>query len=94
MKDNKLKYPQVTQIQVDLWLVDPVTQAYKTCLETGAEAIGCKIGESGFLDLSNNDLSMNRTHSALGQKLMLESMSKFNDILIGAEMIEVPKYEG
>lgn len=78
---------------MDLWLEDPVTQAYKTCLETGAAQIGRQLGEGVFIDKSNNDLSMNKTHSAIGQKLTLEGMSKFFDILSRADMIEEPKNE-
>jgi hypothetical protein len=76
---------------VELWLADPVTQAYKTCLETGAAKIGRQLGEGDFIDTSNNDLSMNKIHSAIGQKLMLEAMSDFFDILSQADMIEVSK---
>jgi len=76
---------------VDLWLVNPVTQAYKTCLETRAAYIGRQIGEGVFIDKSNNNLSMNQTHSAIGQKLTLEGMSKFFDILSRADMIEDTK---
>jgi hypothetical protein len=70
-----------------------VTQAYKTCLETSAESIGRKIAKGEFIDKSNNDLSMNQTHSAIGQKLILESMVNFNTILTGANMIELTKEE-
>ena len=87
------KYPRVSQVQVDLWLMDPVTQAYKVCLETGAETTGRRISKGEFIDISNNDLSMNQIHEAIGQKLALEVMSKFNDVLIRANMIEVPKDE-
>ncbi len=76
---------------MDLWLVNPVTQAYKTCLETGAAKIGQQLGEGVFLDESNNDLSMNQTHSAIRQKLTLEAMSEFFDILSLADMIEESK---
>ena len=78
---------------MELWLENPVTKAYKTCLETGAARISLHLGEGGFIDPSNNDLSMNKIHSAIGQKLTLEGMSKFFDILSRADMIEVPKDE-
>lgn len=93
MKDKKDKYPRVSQVQVDLWLVDPVTQAYKVCLETGAATIGVKLGEGEFINHSNNDLSMNQIHGAIGQKTALEGMSEFSDILNRADMIEVPNDE-
>lgn len=76
---------------MDLWLVDPVTQAYKTCLETGAAKIGRQLGEGEFNDSSNNDLSMNQINCAIGQKLTLEGMAKFSDILHRANMIKWTK---
>ena len=87
------KYPRVTQVQVDLWLVDPVTKAYLTCLQTSRTSIQSKISSGEYLDLSNNDRSMNRTCNALGHCQALDSMSKFDDILTSADMIEVPKDE-
>lgn len=90
MKD---KYPRVTQIQVDLWLVDPVTKAYLACLQSSHKGFHDKIGSGVFIDSLNNDLSMNKTHKALGSKETLEFMSDFEAVLVAGEMIEVPKNE-
>lgn len=83
------KYKRVTQVQVDLWLADPVTQAFKTCLQTSCEGVKAKLGAGEYIDSSNNDLSMNSIHSARGWAESLEAMSNFESILNKAEMIEV-----
>ncbi len=87
------KYPRVTQIQVDLWLVDPVTKAYLTCLQTSSKKLQDDIGSGKYLDSSNNDLSMNKIHKATGWREALDSMSQFDNILRAGQMIEVPKDE-
>jgi hypothetical protein len=86
---NKDKYPRVTQVQVDLWLVDPVTQAYLTCLKTTEELIDKKLTSGQCFDFENNDFSMNQVSEAMGAKQMLSSMANFNDVLNVAEMVEV-----
>ena len=92
--ENKDKYPRVTQAQVELWLADPVTQAYKTCLRTNSETVKAKLGAGEYIDSFNNDLSMNKIHSASGWSEALDAMGNFESILSKAEMIEVPKNEG
>lgn len=78
---------------MDLWLADPVTQAFKTCLQTSCETVKTKLSEGEYIDSSNNDLSMNQIHSASGWSEALEAMSNFESILSKAEMIEVSKNE-
>jgi len=78
---------------VDLWLTDPVTQAFKTCLLTNRETVQAKLSAGEYIDSSNNDLSMNQIHSANGWSKALEAMSNFESILSKAEMIEVSKNE-
>ena len=74
-------------------MTDPVTQAFKTCLLTSCEAVQAKLGAGDYIDLSNNDLSMNQISSARGWAESLEAMSNFESILSKAEMIEVSKNE-
>ena len=80
-------------MQVDLWLVDPVTQAYLTCLNTTEGLIDKKMTSGQCFDFTNNDYSMNQVSEAMGAKQMLSSMANFQDVLKVAEMIEVPKNE-
>ena len=79
---------------MDLWLTDPVTQAYLTCLKTSAEVVELKIDNGDYIDASNNDLSMNQIHSAMGWKKAINAMSNFENILKTAKMVEVAKDEG
>ena len=74
---------------MDLWLADPVTQAFKTCLQTSRDSVKANLGDGSYIDSSNNDLSMNQIHSARGWAESLEAMSNFESILNKAEMIEV-----
>ena len=52
-----------------------------------------KIGSGDYIDPSNNDLSMNQTHSVLGWVNAVNAMSEFNNILNTGNMIEVSKNE-
>ena len=79
---------------MDLWLADPVTQAYKTCLDTTVELIDSQLAKGSDIDFSNNDLSMNKISQMMGSKEMMISMSKFQSVLSVAAMIEAPKNEG
>ena len=74
--------------------MDPVTQAYLTCLKTDSERIKNEISAGKYLDISNNDLSMNKTFNAMGHCQAIDSMSNFNGVLNRGEMIEVTKDEG
>ena len=87
------KYPRVTQTQVDLWLMDPVTQAYKTCLDTAIAKVNAELADGAHIKIDNNDESMNRIHLKIGAKGALEIMSNFENILKVSSMIEV-KNEG
>ena len=91
MKD---KYPRVTQTQVELWLADPVTQAYKTCLDTAITKADADLASGDNIDIDNNDASMNRIHLKIGGKEALRIMSGFENILTISDMIEVPEDEG
>ncbi len=88
------KHKRVTQAQLDLWLIDPVTQAYLTCLKDLSKNIGARLSSGELLDDANNDYSMNLTSKALGAKSMAETMSSFESVLLAGEMIEVEKDEG
>ena len=73
--------------------MDPVTRAYKTCLETSRKSVLDSIGSGELIDPSNNDLSMNQIHTSLGWDKALDAMSMFEQVLSYAEMIEAPKNE-
>jgi len=88
------KYPRVSQTQVDLWLMDPVTQAYKVCLNTAIVKADKDLASGDNIDITNNDASMNRIHLKVGGKEALRIMSDFENILTISSMIEVPKDEG
>jgi hypothetical protein len=83
------KYPRVTQTQVDLWLVDPVTQAYRTCLNTAIENINIKLSVGSYVNPSNNDESMNMLHELLGWKQAAENFLCYESILKQANMVEL-----
>ena len=87
------KHKRVTQAQLDIWLIDPVTQAYLTCLQDLANNIGSRLSSGELLDCANNDYSMNSIHKAIGAKSMAETMSSFESVLTSGEMIEVKKDE-
>jgi len=74
--------------------VDPVTEAYLTCLQTLSKIKKDTMYLDYYIDPANNDLSMNHIHRIKGWLESLESMSKFDEVLRDGEMIEVLKDEG
>ena len=85
------KYKRITQAQFDLWLANPVTKTYLQCIEWSCEQISEILGKGLHIDASNNDLSMNRIQSLLGQKIGLKNAHSLWSIMITHEMIELPK---
>ena len=82
------KYPRVTRTQVDLWLIDPVTQAYKNCLDTAVKNANGKLSDGSLIDPTNNDLSMNRIQETIGWRSAIEGLSGFGNTLSLADMIK------
>ena len=87
----KEKFPRVTQAQLDLWLIDPVTKAYLTCLSETSRGLGEQLSACQFIDSTNNDTSMNKMHSLFGQRAGIEYVSNAVPLLKACEMIEHPK---
>ena len=69
--------------------MDPVTQAYKNCLDTAIERADRRLASGSLIDPSNNDLSMNNIQETLGWKAAVEQLSDLPGTLFDANMIEV-----
>ena len=82
-----LKYPQVTQIQVDLWLKDPTTKAFISCLEFQQDDIKDVLGSGSIVDPSSSDLTLSRISQCRGQVEGLESAAKPEVLLNHYKMI-------
>jgi hypothetical protein len=87
----KEKFPRVTQIQVDLWLNDPVTKAYLTCFSEVSRGISEQLSDCKFIDSANNDSSMNKMHSLFGQRSGINYVSDSLGLLQSCEMITPTK---
>jgi len=87
------KYKRTTQAQFDIWIDNPVTQAYLKCLIWSGEQAEEIAGNGSIIDIGNNDKSMNSIHSLLGQKIGLTTASKPLALFNAHAMIEIPKEE-
>ena len=83
------KHQQVTQVQVDLWLDNPVTQALYECLGLMAEDIKMEMSNGSCVDSSNADMTSSQIHLRLGHIQSLDNASRFHDVLTRYESIEV-----
>lgn len=92
--EEKDKYPRVSQVQLEIWLDNPVTKNYLHCLTFASEAIGANLALSSFVDSSNNDLSMNKIHSAIGERAGLAGAMSPAYLLEKYGMVELEKEEG
>jgi hypothetical protein len=82
------KYPRVTQSQLEIWLDNPVTVNYLKSLEFLSDAIGDTLKSVGLIDSTNNDLSMNRIHSAMGSQNALSTALDCTELLTKYGMVE------
>jgi hypothetical protein len=63
-----LEFPQITDSQMDIWLVSPVTKAYLRCLKWKADDQRDAVGTGVLVDSSNADMTHALIHRALGQR--------------------------
>lgn len=87
------KYKRITQAQYDIWIDSPVTEAYLQCLEWSAEQNSEVIENGNLIDITNNDLSMNRIQFANGEKSGLMSATKPVDHFKAHKLLEEEKHE-
>ena len=82
------KYKRLTKVQVELWLADPVTKHYLMGLDFLLEEFKDLLSDRSLISSDNNDLSMNKIHSALGTVYGLEQAAQPEGILNGSGLIE------
>ena len=92
MKEKK--HNRVSQLQLDQWLENPVTLVYLECLKFEVEQVSQFLSDGSCIDSTNNDRSMNLTHSAMGSRLGLESASELEPLILKHDCLEVPLDEG
>lgn len=85
------KHKRITQAQMEIWLENSTTKTYLQCLKWSGEQVEEILGNGSHIDPTNNDLSMNRIHSVLGQKIGLVNASDPTSIFNIHEMLELPK---
>ena len=88
MEEIPDKFKRVSQVQLDIWLADPTTKAYLTCLKEKQRVIGERLEEGSMIDTTNNDRSMNLIHSALGTKDGLRQACEIEYMFKSCEMVE------
>ena len=85
---------RVSQLQLDQWLLNPVTLVYLECLEFEKMGVDSLLSSNSLIDSSNNDLSMNTIHSAMGSKLGLNTAMQLEELFVKHDCIERPLDEG
>lgn len=73
---------------MDLWEHNPVTCNFLISLKLEIESLQDALNQNQFIDSSNNDLSMNLTHSAMGSIKGLETAINFRGLLNKCGMVE------
>ena len=89
---QELSHPQVTPEQIDLWLANPVTEAYFKCLGWFREDVRDEASNGAIVDSSSADLTHAMIHQNMGQQQALISasdhanlFSKYNMVLVADE---------
>lgn len=85
-----LRFPQVTENQLEIWLASPVTKAYLHCLEwKRADAIDYA-GSGKLTDSSNADMTHALLHRSLGSQDAYSECGKIETLLDFYAMIFRP----
>lgn len=90
---KEVNYPQVTEPQVETWLVHPVTKALIACLNWKREDTRDQAGDGSIVDSGNADLTHGLLHRALGQQDAFREAADPEDLLDHYEMIFHPPPE-
>ncbi len=88
---KELRHPQVTQEQIDLWLAQPVSKVFLSCLEFKRLDIRDAAGDGTLVDSSNADLTHAVIHHALGQQAMLAEAADPRRLMEFYEMVFIPE---
>lgn len=65
---EELKYPQLTQDQIEIWMASPVTQIFIQCMQWHAKESVQHLGLGHVVDSSSADLTHAMTHRELGRQ--------------------------
>ncbi len=85
------QYKRIGQDQFDIWMDNPVTVAYLKCLEWSSSQISEVMGKGGYVDSTNNDITSNKIHSAIGKQSGLNVALNPRDVMVSHEMLAQPK---
>ena len=91
--EDKPKYPQITEAELDLWLGQRATQYFLQALEWKAKDAQDALGTGALLDSSNADLSHAMSHSALGKQDAFREAAQPEQLLDFYELIFRPTEE-
>ena len=90
---KEVKFSQVTEAQVELWLASPVTKIFQQCLEWKRLDIVEAAGTGKLIDSSSADLTHALLHRSLGQQDAYTAGQRCEDLLDFYEMIFHPPEE-
>jgi len=91
--EDKPKYPQITEAELDLWLSQRATKHFLQALEWRAQDAQDALGTGVLLDSSNADLSHAMSHGALGKQDAYRDAAKPEQLLDFYELIFRPPTE-
>lgn len=84
------EFPQVTEVQTELWLAMPVTKTFMQCLAWKWLDTRDAAGSGAMIDSSSADLTHALLHRALGQQDAYTEAQKPEDLMDHYEMIFHP----
>lgn len=90
---KEVEFPKLTEIQVELWLGDPVTINYLRCLDWLRLDTRDAAGSGELIDSSSADLTHALLHRALGRQDAYVEASNPEQIFDRYVMIEHPEPE-
>lgn len=87
---KEVEFSQVTQDQIQIWLHNPVTQAYLRCLEWKTADTRDAAGDGSLTDSGSADLTHALLHRALGQQDGYKEAGKPETLLEFYKMVFIP----
>ena len=85
--------PTITEAQFDLWIDQPVTQAFLKAMHFKREDEAESAGIGNIVDSSNSDLTHALIHRSLGRQDAYENACDPWEMLVFYELVDLPDPE-
>ena len=90
---EELRYKRITQVQLEIWLADPVTKVYFQCIRWRVDENIELMGNGDYIHNADPVITQIASQCAIAERETYLGLSDINDILNGHKfnMLEPPE---